>query len=64
MICLYSYHFIQLSFSPCIIASNLISEVELNLHGLGGRENEHSLVITGAVYFLQMGSFVMEEENF
>jgi hypothetical protein len=38
--------------------------VEVNLHGLEGRENEHSLVNTGAVYSLQMGSFVMEAENF
>jgi hypothetical protein len=51
-------------FHILIKASYLISEVEVNLHGLEGRENEHSLVNTGAVYSLQMGSFVMEAENF
>jgi len=39
-------------------------EVELNLHGLEEKENEHFLVNTGTAYFHQTGSFVMGEESF
>jgi len=38
--------------------------VELNLHGLEEKENEHFLVNTGTAYFHQTGSFVMGEESF
>ena len=38
--------------------------VELNLHGLKEKENEHFLVNTGTAYFHQTGSFVMGEESF
>ena len=39
-------------------------EVELNLHGLEEKENEHFLVNTGTVYFHQTGSFVVGGESF
>ncbi|KAG2644189.1 hypothetical protein PVAP13_2KG411310 [Panicum virgatum] len=38
--------------------------VELNLHGLEEKENEHFLVNTGTVYFHQTGSFVVGGESF
>lgn len=42
----------------------MFAEVVLNLHGLGGKENEHFLVNSGTVYFQQMGSFVMVGRSF
>jgi hypothetical protein len=42
----------------------IFTGVVLNLHGPGGKENEHFLVNSGRVCFQQMGSFVMVEGSF